>query len=234
MKRLLVIFISVFALFSLSDAQDLTPESVERRLERSNSRIEHERHGENAKTWVDRGIIFQDIFDVNIQYLYFGMSSDELALFMGEPNERQVIETEAGERNISVYDNIDINFENGRLVSWEETEVIHENPLEEAYASFQQAIKIAIAIGTDANKDVLKEFTGNIEAVVEVNNIEALKKIIRLASVTASTIGSQSSTAGNKTKQELVVEKINEAVGDIEGATSAADPYADSDEENWD
>ena len=142
MKRLLIIFISVFALLSLSDAQDLTPESVERRLERSNSRIEHERHGENAKTWVDRGIVFQDIFDVNIQYLYFGMSSDELVLFMGEPNERQAIETEAGVRNVYVYDNIDIHFENGRLVSWEETKVIHESPLEEAYSSFQKAIKI--------------------------------------------------------------------------------------------
>ncbi|HPQ35201.1 MAG TPA: VWA domain-containing protein [Tenuifilaceae bacterium] len=99
---------------------------------------------------------------------------------------------------------------------------------------FQQAIKIAIAIGNDANKDVLKEFTGNIEAVVEVHNIEALKKIIRLASVTASTIGSQSSTAGNKTKQDLVVEKISDAVADTEGAASAAAPSAGSDDDDWD
>ncbi len=41
------------------------------------------------------------------------------------------------------------------------------------------AIKIAIAIGGEANRDILKEFTGSIESVVEVKNLEALKKIIR-------------------------------------------------------
>lgn len=76
---------------------------------------------------------------------------------------------------------------------------------------FLSAIKIAIAIGNDANKEVLKEFTGSVESVIEVHNVETLKKIIRLASVTASTIGSQSSTAGNKTKQEIVDEVLAEA-----------------------
>lgn len=99
---------------------------------------------------------------------------------------------------------------------------------------FQQAIKIAIAIGNDANKDVLKEFTGSIEAVIEVNNIEALKKIIRLASVTASTIGSQSSTTGKKTKQDMVVEKINDVVANTDGASSAAEPSTGSDDDDWD
>ncbi|MDD4747245.1 MAG: VWA domain-containing protein [Salinivirgaceae bacterium] len=50
---------------------------------------------------------------------------------------------------------------------------------------FLSAIKIAIAIGNDSKKEVLKEFTGSVESVVEVHNVEALKKIIRLASVTA-------------------------------------------------
>jgi uncharacterized protein YegL len=99
---------------------------------------------------------------------------------------------------------------------------------------FQQAIKIAIAIGNDVNKDVLKEFTGNIEAVIEVHNIEALKKIIRLASVTASTIGSQSSTTGSKSKQDIVVEKINETVADTDGASSSVAPSQVSDDDDWD
>ncbi|MFP4367604.1 MAG: hypothetical protein ACLFQA_10960, partial [Bacteroidales bacterium] len=83
MKQFIIIFLTVLGFSFAAEAQeDLTPEAVERRLERNNTRIEHERHSKRSKTWVDRGIIFQDIFDVNIQFLYFGMPEDELRLFM--------------------------------------------------------------------------------------------------------------------------------------------------------
>jgi uncharacterized protein YegL len=98
---------------------------------------------------------------------------------------------------------------------------------------FQTSIKVAIAIGNDANKDVLKEFTGSIESVIETHNIEALKKIIRTVSVTASMIGSQSSTVGNKTKQQLVNQAVTEVVEETEGASSAAAPTTSVDDD-WD
>ena len=44
---------------------------------------------------------------------------------------------------------------------------------------FRYAIKLAVAIGDDANKNVLAKFTGNIEAVITVHSPEALKKWIR-------------------------------------------------------
>ena len=49
---------------------------------------------------------------------------------------------------------------------------------------FKAAIKIAIAIGDDADKDVLKQFAGNSEVVFTVHNIDALKQIIRIVAVT--------------------------------------------------
>ena len=62
---------------------------------------------------------------------------------------------------------------------------------------FKKAIKVAVAIGDDANKTVLADFTGNIEAVITVHTPEALKKWIQFVSVRASEIGSKSSNAGN-------------------------------------
>ncbi len=85
---------------------------------------------------------------------------------------------------------------------------------------FKSAIKIAIAIGDDADKDVLKDFTGSSEAVITVHNIEALKQIIRIVAVTSSQIGSKSSTAGDTTKQQQVVKDIQDAAVDIDGAES--------------
>ena len=61
---------------------------------------------------------------------------------------------------------------------------------------FKKAIKVAIAIGDDANKNVLTDFTGNVEAVITVHDPESLKKWIQFVSVRASEIGSKSSNAG--------------------------------------
>lgn len=91
---------------------------------------------------------------------------------------------------------------------------------------FKNAIKIAIAIGDDADKEVLTQFTGTNEAVFTVHNIEALKQIIRIVAVTSSQIGSKSSTAGETTKQEQVIKDVTEATKDIQGAQSEALPAA--------
>lgn len=102
---------------------------------------------------------------------------------------------------------------------------------------FKAAIKVAIAIGDDADKDVLKEFTGSSEAVITVHNIEALKQIIRVVAVTSSQIGSQSSTAGiDLTKQEQVVKEVNKAAENISGAdtASAPAPASSGDYDDWD
>ena len=62
---------------------------------------------------------------------------------------------------------------------------------------FKKAIKVAVAIGEDANKTVLADFTGNVESVITVHTPEALKKWIQFVSVRASEIGSKSSNAGS-------------------------------------
>ena len=92
---------------------------------------------------------------------------------------------------------------------------------------FKKAIKVAVAIGEDANKAVLAEFTGNKEAVLTVHTPEALTKMIRFVSVTASQIGSKSSGVGKggvdeaANKQDEMIDKINEV--------KAAEPDDDGD-----
>lgn len=99
---------------------------------------------------------------------------------------------------------------------------------------YKSAIKVAIAIGDDADKNVLTQFTGTNEAVITVHNIDALKALIRVVAVTSSQIGSQSSTANDATKQQQVVEKINEAAADIAGAETANAPASGDNYDDWD
>lgn len=85
---------------------------------------------------------------------------------------------------------------------------------------FKKAIRVAVAIGEDANKKILAKFTGNPESVLSVHNPEALRKMIRFVSVTASQIGSKSSSVGKseidevQSKQEDFIEQVNIAFED--------------------
>jgi uncharacterized protein YegL len=78
---------------------------------------------------------------------------------------------------------------------------------------YKYAIKVALAIGDDANFDVLKEFTGNIEAVITVHTPEALRKMIRFVSVTSSQIGSKSQPMQDgqiESKQDAMIDQIKD------------------------
>lgn len=61
---------------------------------------------------------------------------------------------------------------------------------------FRHSMRIAIAIGADADIDVLKTFTGNLELVFRVQNIDALKAVIKATVVTSSMVASRSSSVG--------------------------------------
>lgn len=74
---------------------------------------------------------------------------------------------------------------------------------------YKSAIKVAIAIGDDADVEVLAKFTGNIERVIKVHDIESLKKIIKIVVVTSSQVGSKSSSA---TANGTDVSKADEAM----------------------
>jgi uncharacterized protein YegL len=89
---------------------------------------------------------------------------------------------------------------------------------------FKNAIKIAIAIGDDADKEVLRQFTGSSEAVITVHNIDALKAMIRIIAITSSQIGSKSTSATDATKQDQVIDEINKAAADVDGAETANAP----------
>ena len=64
---------------------------------------------------------------------------------------------------------------------------------------FRKAVKIAISIGQDADDDVLIEFAGNKELVLQANNATALAKMIKWASTTASMVSAPSSKPMNST-----------------------------------
>ena len=99
---------------------------------------------------------------------------------------------------------------------------------------FRVAIKIAIAIGDDADQGKLAKFTGTRETVLTVHNIDVLKKLIRLVAVTSSQVGSQSSSTGDTTKQETTIRLIKDETKDTGGIESGTESGTATSSDNYD
>lgn len=94
---------------------------------------------------------------------------------------------------------------------------------------FKVAIRVAIAIGDDADKNILKEFTGNSELVLTAHTPEALKQMIRFVSVTSSKIGSRSSGigVGTSTAEESKQAEFAEQVKDFKEENADLEALSD-------
>jgi len=62
----------------------------------------------------------------------------------------------------------------------------------------KKSVRIAIAIGQDADMGVLSEFTGNKELVLQANSAEALVRMIKWASTVAAVVSAPSSRQGDE------------------------------------
>lgn len=88
---------------------------------------------------------------------------------------------------------------------------------------FKKAVKIAIAIGNDADKSVLAQFTGNPESVIEVHDKKTLRTLIRKVSVRASQFQSQSKHAdgvsGLPSAEDDSAAIVKQVVGEMQDGT---------------
>ncbi len=94
---------------------------------------------------------------------------------------------------------------------------------------FRYATKIGIAVGDDADRDILGKIVGNKEAVVGVNDIETLKMLIKVASVTASMINSKSRTTAEGGNAVEIIKQTEKALDDPDKLDTNFD-----DNDTWD
>ncbi len=112
---------------------------------------------------------------------------------------------------------------------------------------FKYGLKIALAIGSNVDMEVLEEFTEDEELVLQAYGADMLKKLVREIAVTSSKIGSASMTLTEAegqersledvagTKKEAMIEAVQEMKQDILGVEDLTD-LADMDiefDEGW-
>jgi uncharacterized protein YegL len=90
---------------------------------------------------------------------------------------------------------------------------------------FRHAIKIALAVGDDANIEVLKKFTDDPDAVITATNAEVLKRMIKFVSVRSSQVASRSAAAVGgdgvtPTKAEEFLDELKNAVEEMQNESN--------------
>lgn len=99
---------------------------------------------------------------------------------------------------------------------------------------FQYGLKVALAIGSSVDLEVLHEFTDDEELVLQAFGADMLKKLVREIAVTSSKIGSTSMTLTDSrgersleevsgAKKEQLVEAVQELKQDILGVEDLQD-----------
>jgi len=95
---------------------------------------------------------------------------------------------------------------------------------------FRAGVKVAIAIGDDANRAILKEFTGSSESVLEVHNTAMLKRMIKFVSIRASQVASKNTNVGDLGDAQKQQE-LNTSLQDFIAEEVAITP--DLSDEDW-
>jgi len=110
-----------------------------------------------------------------------------------------------------------------------------EKPLEKLWENnwFKVAVKVAVAIGDDADKDVLEKFTGKMERVIEVHNAKVLKQMIKFVSINATKFGTKGGKvddSGNDTGEEQKQEEFDSIIQDYQEEMADS---PDNDDKDW-
>lgn len=87
-----------------------------------------------------------------------------------------------------------------------------EKPLAELKKNnwFKSAIKIAFAVGDDANKQVLAQICGSPEAIITIDDPEKIRSYIKFVTAAVSKTGTTSQAALGETPQDRVINQIQE------------------------
>jgi tetratricopeptide (TPR) repeat protein len=200
MRKLATLAIIATAVIGLN-AQDmgstvvlLNASTVQKKVEKSDDEIKDPKKSAKASTWLKRGDLFQDVFNIGLEQTQEGMDTKMLRLFYKEPLSIEKETMEDGSlKETFVYENMKYVFVNGVLQNWERVNPISDDPLRVAIDAYKKALELdtdgklesKIKDGFIAVKALLKRqgvnsyysddykgALGSFEDVLEINDMD--------------------------------------------------------------
>jgi len=175
MRRIALLFVAIFFLGINCFAQnDNRIRTLRTNIESNNEAIQNPRRNTNIRTWLDRGRLFYDAYNVNVGFLRFGLSPMEARLYFREPREIVTSIDDGTEVETWVYSSLRLNFVDGGLRTWEETNPVVENPLMESARAFQRAREL-----DDRGRNA-RRITDGLQSIVNDLEIRFFNEFYRL------------------------------------------------------
>jgi tetratricopeptide (TPR) repeat protein len=177
MKRFIIASILLAGILSVQAQDVATPTlsytSLEKKLIKSDEAINDAKDKVKPNTWFNRGELFLDIHEVNIEFIRLGMPSSEAKLYLKEPNETKTIEEDGRPVEHHVYDRITLIYENDFLIDYIETQVIHPDPLPAALDAFKETLRL------DEKKKLTKKVQEQLENMKRMAETDAIRNFTK-------------------------------------------------------
>jgi tetratricopeptide (TPR) repeat protein len=199
MRKLITLVIIATAVLTMN-AQDATtvvllnPNAVKKKVEKSNAEIQDAKKSVKASTWLKRGDLFRDVFNIGLEQTQEGMDTKMLTLFYKEPISKESENMEDGSvKETYVYESMKYTFVNGVLQEWARVNIIHEDPLRVSIDAYKKALELdsngkletkikaslievkALLKRQGVNSYYIEDYAGalgSFEDVLEVNQID--------------------------------------------------------------
>ena len=144
MKQIIFLMTAVFLLQVHCFAQNESKfKSLKDNIAKNDVATQHPKKGIDPKTWMDRGKLFQDAYNANLDLVRFGMSTIETKLYFTGKDPKILSSEEGGvKKETWEYSQIKLNFENEGLKTWEEIQTVVDDPLIKAVDAYKKAASL--------------------------------------------------------------------------------------------
>ena len=116
--------------------------NLEKKIAKSNQNIENPKSNTKYQTWQSRGELMLEVYNAMTLNAYAGQTMQEFNLVIGRPKQQIEEEQDGVPVTKLVMDRVTFTFVEGMLQSWEYTNPLFKNPLDESFNSFLKAIEL--------------------------------------------------------------------------------------------
>ena len=149
MRKLITLVIIALA-FSSINAQEgassvvlLNPSTVKKKVDKSDAEINDPKKSVKPATWLKRGDLYQDVFNIGLEQTQDGMDTQMLTLFYKKPISIDNKTLEDGSlQETYIYENMKYVFVNGALQQWERVNPLCEDPLRIAIDAYVKTLEL--------------------------------------------------------------------------------------------
>jgi tetratricopeptide (TPR) repeat protein len=149
MRKLITLAIIALAVISVNAQEGATtvvllnPNTVKKKVDKSDAEIKDQKKSAKTATWMKRGDLFQDVFNIGLEQTQDGMDTKMLTLFYKEPIsiDNKTLE-DGSSQETYVYENMKYVFLNGVMQQWIRVNPFVEDPLGISIEAYNKTLEL--------------------------------------------------------------------------------------------